>query len=368
MDHKLLLVTSEFPPLPGGIGNHAYNLAKNLVENNYKVTVITDQRSLILRDDVFFDKNQTFEIVRVRRYKISFLVYLSRCFQIFKLLLSNNFDKVLLSGKFSLWIGAFLKFFFTKKKYVAVIHGSELLAGARWSKKLTKWSLKQFDHLIAVSNFTKQLALGINSDLNIKVINNGFTPLRSATNLAKPLEGFPKLITVGNVTYRKGQQNVIKALPKMLESFPDLHYHMVGIPTEKEKFLALAQELKVEDKITFHGMLTEFELKEVVAQSDVFLMLSQQLENGDVEGFGIALIEANALGKPCIGASDSGIADAINDGFSGKLVQTDQPDQIVQALQTIMGDYELFSKNAKQWSNQFLWEKVIVEYRSILES
>ena len=52
---KILIVASEFPPLPGGIGNHAYNLASNLVSLGYEVTVIADHRDSIA-DEVKFDK------------------------------------------------------------------------------------------------------------------------------------------------------------------------------------------------------------------------------------------------------------------------------------------------------------------------
>ena len=43
--NKILLVTSEFPPQPGGLGNHSYNLANQLAKQKYAVTLITDVRS-----------------------------------------------------------------------------------------------------------------------------------------------------------------------------------------------------------------------------------------------------------------------------------------------------------------------------------
>ena len=53
---KVLIVSSEFPPEPGGIGNHAYNIAKQLSMNNYTVTVVCDQRSKISNEKSLFLK------------------------------------------------------------------------------------------------------------------------------------------------------------------------------------------------------------------------------------------------------------------------------------------------------------------------
>ena len=49
---KLLIVTSEFPPGPGGIGNHAYCLARILVKNEWPVTVLSEERSAFLGESV----------------------------------------------------------------------------------------------------------------------------------------------------------------------------------------------------------------------------------------------------------------------------------------------------------------------------
>jgi len=64
---KILLITSEFPPQPGGIGNHAYHLAKSFQENGLQVQVISDQRSGEGSEEQKFDKQQDFEIIRIER-------------------------------------------------------------------------------------------------------------------------------------------------------------------------------------------------------------------------------------------------------------------------------------------------------------
>ena len=69
-EHKnVLIVTSEFPPKPGGIGNHAYNLASQLTTNKFKVRVIADQRIENIDEELDFDKTQPFNVVRIRLKK-----------------------------------------------------------------------------------------------------------------------------------------------------------------------------------------------------------------------------------------------------------------------------------------------------------
>ena len=97
------------------------------------------------------------------------------------------------------------------------------------------------------------------------------------------------------------------------------------------------------------------------------MMLSDTLKNGDVEGFGIAVLEANALGIPAIGSKNSGIADAIQDGFSGKLVNPHQSNEILEAFSDIMNNYAVYTINAKSWSAQFTWDIIVKKYLAIIE-
>lgn len=364
---NILLLSSEFPPLPGGIGNHALHLALSLQKEGNEVTVVTNQRSSISNEESTFDGMLPFKVERIPR-KMVMLTYCNRIFKALQCVRNRKITTVLCSGKFSLWTGASLKKCYSNKKYIAILHGSEINAGGYLSKAITNWSLKQFDALIAVSHFTKNLALEKNKNLKITVINNGFSTSKTESNKSNlMINGNPIMVTVGNVTSRKGQQNVIKALPLLKETFPEIQYHIVGIPTEKTAFQKLAQSLEVAKNITFHNALSQEDLNNVLLQSKVFFMLSDTLKNGDVEGFGIAVLEANALGIPAIGSKNSGIADAIQDGFSGKLVNPHDVNEIGLALRDIMSNYAAYSKNAKEWSTQFTWDIIVKKYLSIIE-
>ena len=363
---KILIITSEFPPQPGGIGNHAYNLATQLQLNGCSVTVLTDMRSKAGIEESQFDAKLPFKIVRIKRYSVLLFTYLQRIFKYRSLVTKNT--KVLASGKFSLWMVG-LDLLLNKKRKYAVIHGSELnLKG--FNKKLTNKALLNFNRIIAVSNYTKSLVAQLKHS-SVAVIPNGFNledRLKPTdVNLKSTYFENPTLITVGNVSERKGQLNVINALPLLIKKYPNIHYNIVGIPAQQQKLEGIVKELNVTTHITFYGMVTEQKKQQLLQESTIFVMLSNKTKKGDVEGFGIAIIEANALGLPAIGADNSGIVDAISNGNSGVLVDPKNSADIVNAVAEINSNYTNYSENAKKWSTQFKWEIIIKKYLKVFE-
>ncbi len=363
---KILILTSEFPPQPGGIGNHAYHLAFQLQQKGYQITVIADIRSKDGNEERVFDAALPFKVYRATRRKIILFTYLRRIW-IYKKLAGKQ-SIIIASGKFPLWLVGLDPFLSKEKKYV-VIHGSEVnLQG--FYKKLTDIALQGFNQIVAVSNFTKSLVHNLKLK-NIHVIPNGFMkPYIKPEKAIKKSQrnSFPILITVGNVTERKGQLNVIKALPQLLKSYPDVQYHIVGIPTEQPVFEKSASELKVLNCITFHGNVSEEKKQQLLHESDIFVMLSNSTATGDVEGFGIAILEANALGLPAIGSMHSGISDAIKEGESGRLVPSKDMDAFVKAIKEIWVDYDRYQVQAVAWSKQFNWSIIIKKYMAILNT
>lgn len=362
MSKSLLIITSEFPPQPGGIGNHAWHLAKSFQKNGIDVQVISDQRSGEGKEEQKFDAQQDFQVFRIKRRTFIFFSYLHRIIKAFQLAKSN--DTVLLSGKFSIWIGGFLSLFLTKK-YVAVLHGSEVLLPSTIQRGYTNFCLQKFTHLIAVSNYTKSLVAHLKLK-NITVIPNGFEISHYAEKPKEYDSAGLTLVTVGNVTPRKGQHNVIQALPEIKKKYPQVKYHIVGIPTTQERLEILAEQLGVKENLVFHGRISETEKLTILEHSTIFVMLSEHTAKGDVEGFGIAILEGNALGLPGIGAKGCGIEDAIKNYDSGVLVDAKNEEEIVKAIDTILANYSKYSENALRWTKNFTWDKIIQQYLKVI--
>lgn len=361
---SILILTTEFPPLPGGIGAHAQQMGTHLRALGCAVTLIADQRG-DAEQEAAYDAQQNFSIQRVALQQPRWPMYFKRLRLLFKL--AKTHEVVMASGKFALWAVALLRLRY-RRKTLAVIHGSEVNFTSAVLKYAIRWALRHFDTLIAVSHHTANFVAPYHR--HVVVVPNGFDPQKwNGTVVAKqPSESYPVLITVGNITERKGQANVVAQLPELLKVFPSLHYHCVGIPTEQESLMALANSLGVAPHISLHGRLPDTAVQELLQQSDVFVMLSTTTKTGDVEGFGIAVLEANALGLPAIGSLHSGLEDAIHHQQSGCLIAAQDTQAFIQALKTIKADYQNYSTHAMAWAHRHHWAETFKTYHRLIIS
>ena len=126
-----------------------------------------------------------------------------------------------------------------------------------------------------------------------------------------------------------------------------------------------ALELGVSSFITFHGMVSREELMEKLHGSDIKAMLSDHTPSGSFEGFGIAVLEANIFGVPAIGSSNSGIADAIDEGKTGFLIDQKNSSELLIAIEKIMANHDEFSNLARAWAEKHDWSILIQEYEAI---
>jgi len=361
----IIIVTSEFPPQPGGIGNHAYNLALYLYKNDYSVQVIADQRSNDGNEEVIFDSQQPFKVNRIRMYNWRVIMYVKRILLTFKTMKTANY--IIATGKFSLWNVAFCNLFY-KHKIMAVTHGSEVNFKSKLMSKSIDTALKQFDIIVAVSNYTKGLISHLKKQID--VIPNGIDNTKwnpNNNNKSTHLIGNPIITTVGRVSSRKGQLNVIKQLPELIKSYPELHYHCIGIPTETEAFIKIAKELNVESYVTFHGKVDDISLKNMLNLTDIFVMLSTESDTGDVEGYGIAILEANAMGIPAIGAKGCGIEDAIKQNSSGILIDANNTNEFKFAIDEILQRRSSYKIEAKKWALSHDWDQIVQKYITALK-
>jgi phosphatidylinositol alpha-1,6-mannosyltransferase len=363
---KVLFSCTEFPPEPGGIGNHAFGLVKEL-SAECNVFVLTEIRGTSLGFDEFVQTQlKQAKVIGIGRSTIIWWTYLNRIMKF--LYLSRKSNIHLFSGTFYMWLSILSR---SKVKKVVIIHGSEIKQKGV-SKWLFKRALRRADRIICVSNFTRKKLTAFYSldwaSNKIKVINNGFISQGNNIEVKKIYPGkLLRLITVGGVHKRKGQQNVISAIPGLIENGMDLEYVVVGIPLEQQMMQKLAESLGVKDRITFLGAVSEEEKWRQLHHAHIFLMLSEELDNGDFEGFGIALMEAMSVGVPVIGSKNSGIADAIKKGYGGHLVDPKNPIEIVEAVQSILKNYESYSLNAKNWSKKFTWDAIGQKYLEVLK-
>jgi glycosyltransferase involved in cell wall biosynthesis len=361
-----LIISSEFPPGPGGIGKHAYSMAKGLLHNGIHVTVLCSMDyATELEMETFLQKvPKGIDIIRIRRNGI--FTYFNRIKTAVKLCKQYNFEKVLVTGRFSLWLGRLIKSIFGNNIVVhAIIHGSELLLGRRILRQVTVNCLNVVNKISAVSAYTSSLAKDAGVLKEINITPNGIDITEWDSNeLLQPFlwAGYPKLLTVGSVTKRKGQHNIIQALPRILAVFPDAHYHIIGKPTDGMGLNKLIESLGVDKNVTIHGQLPTHDVKRAYVTADIFCMLSERTKTGDVEGFGIAILEAAINGLPTIASNNSGTVDAVLDGKTGYLINPRDQDAIVNSIGKILkSDRINMRQDCMSWAIEHDWNLIAKE-------
>ena len=364
---RLIIICSEFPPQPGGIGHQALNLANILHQAGKKPEILTNSREKKGASEPSFDQTLPYPVHRIRPHTFLFRSYWLRFVRLFQLLQRLPEASLIASGQFSLWMGAIAKIRHPNTFTLAVLHGSEF-SGNALRKWLTIRSLRKFNALVAVSHFTRNTVLLHHPNANIQVILNGvdvdkFKPINS---VPPPRHHQPALLTLGNISRRKGQHQVIGALPTLLNRYPKVHYCMIGLPTQQAYIEKLVAQKGLQSHISILGTLPDTKVASILQQTDVFIMLSENTPDGDKEGFGMAIVEANAQGIPAIGARGCGIEDAICNGISGRLVDGTNATEILGPLSDIVENYAHFSEGARRWSEQFSWKDKGAEYLTLL--
>ena len=358
-----LIITRTFPPEVGGMQNLMWGLARSLSKINL-IKVFADYTE----GHEKFDNTVSFSIERVsgvkllRKYRKSYLIneYLNE----------NKNVQCLIADH---WKS--LELIKTNKKKICLIHSKEINhpKGSRLNKKVLE-VLNNVDHVVANSNYTKNLAIDLGVDENrIIVINPGVDPVTEIPkkDLSKAEELFKgkkqRLITVSRFDKRKNHEKVIMAIRNLKEVYPDIIYTCIGYGDEEDNLKKLVIELNLQEQVIFLKDIPNDFKNALVARSNVFVMPSI-IHKKSVEGFGIAYIEAAQYGIPSIGGKDGGASDAIIHEKTGLICDGNNLDDVYSSIDQIFKENKYFEygKAAKENSSNFNWDKIIESYKRIL--
>jgi phosphatidyl-myo-inositol dimannoside synthase len=357
-----LLVTRSFPPEIGGMQNLMWGLANEL-SKNFMIKVFADYHE----DYKTFDEQVSFSIERIGGIK---LFRKFRKAQLINEFIKKNKVEGIISDH---WKS--LELIKTNKKKICLIHGKEI--NHEKSTLLNKRMLEVLNNIeiiVANSQYTKDLAikLGVNKD-RIKIINPGVDKVQEldkkildkVENLLKHKS--PRLITVSRFDKRKNHAKVIMALRNLKQIYPSIVYICVGYGDEEENIRKLVAELGLQPQVMFFKDISNELKNALVAKSNVFVMPSI-VHKKSVEGFGIAYVEAAQYSISSLGGKDGGAADAVEHKKTGLICNGNELDEIYSSINLLLENdkYLEYGKAAKEQSNKFLWNKIIEEYKKIL--
>ncbi len=223
-------------------------------------------------------------------------------------------------------------------------HGSDIRSMMRtrgFERFLSRLLLRGADLLIPCSEgLAEEIALFVPECAGrIASIPNGIDVDRflakadPSFSLPEPFAQRRKIVNIGAFEYKKGHDTLLRAFAQVHRIHPDVCLIIAGQPREK---LAETEQLIQELGLTDHLLLLQNISHNAISallQIPALFALSSRWEKGVCgEGFAMALLEAAAAGRPVVSTHSCGVTELIEDGVSGLIVPTGDPDRLASAL------------------------------------
>lgn len=220
-------------------------------------------------------------------------------------------------------------------------------------------SCKKMDNLVLVSN---ELAEFYKQYLGKKVLFIPNCVDVDHKDVSKLTE--KNLIAVGRLSKEKGFDDLLKLHKKISSKYPDWKLNIIGDGMQKNYLLDLAKELKLGEKVVFHGFQNKDYINSMLKESSIYLMTSH------TECFPIVLLEAMSYGIPCLSyTSAQGANEIIKNKETGFLIENRNEDEMIEKIEILINDDKLrkkMGKNAKEESKNYSssiildkWDKLI---------
>jgi phosphatidylinositol alpha-1,6-mannosyltransferase len=367
----IAIVTGVYPPQIGGSGAVMHSLAVNSPDRISVVTSEFDSDGNRICDKV--EEHTTSDSVfRIPRLSLNLnwlprgkfravcqaaydrlVVHPQAARNLIRVLESLRPEVVCIGTLFSCyWVVFAVREWREDAKVIVYVHGEEIPKGKGYFDKIRLRALQNASALVAVSNFTKNALIDIGIPRErITVIRNGvdtarFQPGEKSRRIVDRygLANRRILLTLARLDERKGQDMMIRALPKIREAVPDVVYLIVGEGGYGGTLRSLVADLHLEDAVIFTGAVSDDEAVDFYRTCDAYIMPNRTLEDGDTEGFGLVFLEAGACGKPVIGGAAGGVPDAIVHEVTGLLVDGTSTEAIGNACIRLLQDAELRSE------------------------
>lgn len=238
------------------------------------------------------------------------------------------------------------------------------IAAAVWSaERLIPWVYRRCA-FVAISESTR-------GDL----VRRGIPPQRVAVHhpgIRRPDVLLPDLLDrgqrisyLGRLEPYKNVDVLIRAVARLAHRFPAIELVVIGEGSDRARLEAACERAGVGARVRFVGFVSEAEKDRWLASSRVCVCPSSK------EGWGLSVIESNAVGTPNVATDAPGLRDSVRDGETGFLVAEGDVEAFTARIGELLADDALagrMSEAALAWSRRFDWDRAADQMAEALEA
>jgi phosphatidylinositol alpha-1,6-mannosyltransferase len=371
----VLVVTNDFPPRPGGIQTFVHELVRRLPPD--EVLVYASQ----FRGWEAFDAAQPFRVVREHTSVLLPTPLVTR--RAAALVEEHGAEAVLFGAAAPLGLMARALRDAGARRTVGLTHGHEAgWAGYAGMRQVLRAVGRRVDVLTYLGEYTRSRiasAVGPAAAARMQQLTPGvdtevFRPEVDGTAVRARygLQDRPVVVCVSRLMPRKGQDALVRGLPRVRDAVPGAALLLVGGGPDRGRLQQIAEQTGVAEHVVLTGSVPLPELPAHYASGDVFAMPCRTRHRGlDVEGLGIVYLEASACGLPVVAGRSGGAPDAVLPGETGEVVDGTDDDQIAEALIGLLrspDERARLGAAGRAWvSREWTWEHSVHRLHHLLQ-
>jgi glycosyltransferase involved in cell wall biosynthesis len=233
----------------------------------------------------------------------------------------------------------------------------------RWQERWVHWLYRRVPFWTS-SESTKK-GLQQHGVRDVTLLSYGVDTIALSSLEKKSLEVPLKLIVVSRLAANKRIDHAIRALQLLLEKGLAGRLTIIGRGEVEPQLRRLVQDLQLSQQVVFTGQISERE-------KDAFLRNAHFLLHTSLrEGWGLNVIEANAMGTPALVYPVEGLIDSTLHQKTGLVAAAETPESLVACLEAALAEpkqYGIYRRNAWERAKSFHWDNVLPKACDWLES
>ncbi len=370
---RILTIIYEFPPIGGGGGRAAYDICKELVARGHDVTVLTAHMHGLNLEE-YKDGIRLIRIPSLRRESFRASFFTMSAYVLAGLWAGLRLIRLdrpeIIHTHFAVPSGAlaWMLSVMTGIPYILTAHLGDVPGGVpektgrwfRWLEPFTDPIWKRAKKVIAVSEFTRQLALQHYS-VEIQVIPNGADVKHLAPSEIK-VNTPPRLVFAGRFVHQKNPIAIVQILSRLKDL--DWQCSMLGDGPMLNDVKQEIEKAGLRERFNLPGWVTPDEVLEHFSKSDILFMPSFS------EGLPVVGVQALAKGLAIVASRIGGFLDLVDENKNGYLIDAQDIPAFSRTLREIISNPKVllrFREASLEKSHEFDIQKVVDQYQSILQ-